>query len=142
MWTTKGAAAVTVLALAAGAALYASAALATGSGANAATVKVTMSEWKMRVVPGKATAGKVTFVVKNAGHKRHEFVVIKTNVPPSALPQKNGRASEKGSKGEIERIQPGATEKLTLNLASGKYVLICNLRNHYNRGQHAGFATR
>jgi uncharacterized cupredoxin-like copper-binding protein len=107
----------------------------------AATVTVTMSEWQLRAVPGKAAAGKVTFLVKNAGKLRHEFVVIKTDLAPNALPVKNGRASEKGGKGEIY-LQPGAAKKLTLNLASGKYVLICNFKTHYSRGVAAGLAVK
>lgn len=141
MWSKKVVALGALVALSTGAVVYAGTAFATGSRPSAATVKVTMTEWKMRVAPGKAAAGKVMFVVNNAGKKRHEFVVIKTNLAPTALPVKNSRASEKGHVGEIERVEPGATKMLTLNLASGKYVLICNFRNHYTRGQRAGFAT-
>lgn len=111
---------------------------AVGSHKAGATVKATMVEWKMTVAPSKVSAGKVTFAVKNAGKKKHEFVVIKTNLAPNALPVTGGKASETGSQGEIEEVEPGVTKTLTLTLKPGKYVLICNLLRHYTRGQFAG----
>ena len=106
------------------------------------TSKVTLREWVIAPKPAAATAGKVTFTVKNTGKTRHEFVVVRTNVPAGKLPVKNGRASEKGQKGEIGDLLPGATKKLTLTLPKGKYVLICNLSGHYQAGQHASFTVR
>jgi uncharacterized cupredoxin-like copper-binding protein len=106
------------------------------------TSKVKLREWAIAPVPAKATAGKITFVVKNSGKTRHEFVVIRTNLPADKLPTKNGRASEKGQKGEIGDLLPGATKRLTLTLAKGKYVLICNLSGHYQAGQRALFIVR
>ena len=104
----------------------------------AATVKGTLKEWGLAVIPAKVTAGRVTFVVKNIGKKKHEFVVIKTNRAANALPIEGREASEKGAVDEIGEIGPGSTERLTLNLKKGKYVLICNLPGHYKRGQYAG----
>ena len=105
----------------------------------AATVRGTLKEWGLTVSPAKVTAGKVTFVVRNIGKKKHEFVVIKTNKAANALPMEGREASEKGAVDEIGEIAPGATERLTINLKKGKYVLICNLPGHYKRGQYAGF---
>ena len=131
-----------VLVALAAAAAYAVKASAVASRASNATVKVTMVEWKMTLSAPQATAGKVTFVVRNAGKKKHEFVVIRTNLAPNALLVTGGKASEKGSQGEIEEFGAGLTKKLTLTLKPGKYVLICNLLRHYKRGQFAGFRVR
>ena len=98
--------------------------------------------FRRRVSPATAAAGSITFTVRNRGKTRHEFVVIRTNVAADKLPVKNGRASEKGQKGEIGNLAPGATKRLTLTLAKGKYVLICNLSGHYQAGQHAAFTVR
>jgi len=65
------------------------------------TSKVALREWAVVPAPASATAGKITFVVKNTGKTKHEFVVIKTDLAPAKLPVKKGRASEKGAKGEI-----------------------------------------
>ena len=114
---------------------------AVGSNKSDTTVKATMVEWKMTLSTKQVPAGKVTFVVRNAGFKKHEFVVIRTNRAPNALPVTDGKASEAGSQGEIEEFGPG-TKKLTLSLKPGKYVLICNLLRHYKRGQFAGLSVR
>jgi len=105
-------------------------------------VSVKLSEFKL--VPGtkSVTAGKVVFTVKNAGKLKHEFLVVKANLAPGKLPVKNGRASEKGSAGEIGDIAPGRTATKTFTLKVGKYVLLCNLSGHYKAGQYAGFTVR
>jgi uncharacterized cupredoxin-like copper-binding protein len=107
-----------------------------------ATSKVVLREWALVPSPATAAAGSITFTVRNRGKTRHEFVVLRTNVAADKLPVKNGRASEKGQKGEIGNLAPGATKRLTLTLAKGKYVLICNLSGHYQAGQHAAFTLR
>jgi len=106
------------------------------------TSKVALREWAVAPAPASATAGKITFVVKNNGKTKHEFVVIKTDLAPAKLPVKKGRASEKGAKGEIGDLPAGSTKRLTLTLPKGKYVLICNLTGHYQAGQRAAFTVR
>lgn len=103
------------------------------------TSKVVLREWSIAPSPASAAAGAITFTVRNGGKAKHEFVVIRSDVAAGKLPTKNGRASEKGSKGEIGSIAPGATKKLTLTLGKGKYVLICNFQGHYQAGQRAAF---
>jgi uncharacterized cupredoxin-like copper-binding protein len=114
---------------------------ATGTRAQA-TVKATLVEWNIKLSTKAVPAGKVTFVVKNAGFKEHEFVVIRTNRAPNALPIKGSRASEAGHQGEIQEFRPGLTKTLTLTLRAGKYVLICNVLRHYQRGQRTGFTVK
>ncbi|MFN8223089.1 MAG: hypothetical protein U0R50_07515 [Gaiellales bacterium] len=110
-------------------------------GAGAAKVNVTLKEFTVKPTPKTVAAGKVTFAVKNAGALEHELIVIKTNVPAGKLPVKNGRASEKGSVGEIE-LKPKKSGALTLNLKAGKYVLICNVSGHYKAGQYTSFTVK
>ncbi len=99
------------------------------------TVSVVMKDRSFSASVRSVPAGKVTFVVRNAGTMEHEFVAIKTNRPSRALPMKGQQASEVGSQGAIEELAPGRTKRLTLTLAPGKYVLLCNLPGHYKRGQ-------
>jgi uncharacterized cupredoxin-like copper-binding protein len=103
----------------------------------ASVVSVVMKDRSFALSVRAVAAGKVTFVVRNAGTMKHEFVVIRTNAAARALPMKGNQASEAGAKGEIEGVQPGATKRLTLTLAPGKYVVICNLPGHYKKGQYA-----
>ncbi len=104
-----------------------------------AKVKVGLKEFKVLPAPTKAKAGFVVFTVQNTGKLDHEFVVIKTDRAPSALPVKGITAVETGKVGKIPPFKSGQTRTLTLNLKPGKYVLICNVPGHYKAGQFAGF---
>ncbi len=108
-------------------------------GAAAATVKVTLSEWKLVPSVKKVPAGRVTFVVRNAGKMPHEFLILRTDKPAKALPMRGVKAIETGSKGRIRAFAAGSTKRLTLNLAPGKYVLLCNMPGHYKAGQAISF---
>lgn len=78
-------------------------------------------------------AGNVTFGVTNAGPRYgHEFLVVKTDLDPAALPiRSNGvlRESEAGIEvvDQIPGIEVGGTQELMVSLAEGKYVLVCNV---------------
>ena len=109
------------------------------SHAQAATINVTIKDTGIQVAGG-ASAGSVTLVVRNAGKAAHQLVVLKTNSPPRALPMSGTKARETGVVGKTAKIPGGAVKKLTLTLASGKYILLSNLPGDYKRGLAAGFA--
>lgn len=106
-------------------------------------VKYKMVEWD--IIPQNASKShgplpNVTFVVKNAGNFKHEFVVLKTNAAAGSLAKPGAKeAPEKGAVGEIEELAPGQTKKLTLKLKQGHYSLICNLSGHWNNGQYVDY---
>ena len=101
----------------------------------ASTVTVVMKDRSFQSSTRTVPAGKVMFVVRNAGTIEHEFVVLRTDRHHHLLSMKSQQASEAGAKGEIEEFASGRTKRLTLTLAPGKYVLLCNLPGHYKRGQ-------
>lgn len=115
-----------------------------GKGGVPATVRATLSEYKIELKRSSAPAGKIRFRVTNAGTMNHEFIVIRTNHAPDKLPVRGSQASEQGAVGEIEEdeLGPGDTRSLTLRLKRGKYVLICNVPDHYQRGQYVAFRAR
>jgi uncharacterized cupredoxin-like copper-binding protein len=127
----------------AAAATLAAAVLVAAPGTDAATsISVKLSDFK--VAPAKASAahGRVTFRVKNAAGMEHELVVIKTSRRAGSLPtSSSGKASEKGSVGEVE-LGAGKSKSLTLNLKKGHYALICNVGGHYKAGMHADFTVK
>ncbi len=47
-----------------------------------------------------------------------------------------------GQVGKIAQFGPGQTRTLTLHLAPGHYVLLCNLPAHYAAGQRVDFTVR
>ena len=98
----------------------------------------------MGVVPAatSAAAGEVTFRVTNKGPEDiHEFVVLKTDLGPGALPvDADGAVTETGAGieviGEIEDIPVGQTQDLTVTLVTGKYVLLCNIYDATEKEAH------
>ncbi len=109
------------------------------AGAAGGTVKVTLAEWFLRSASKKTSAGRVRFVVRNAGRLKHEFVVLRTKTRANRLPVRGKKASEKGKVGEIGSIPRGRTKRLSLRVRRGHYALICNLSGHYTAGQRADF---
>jgi uncharacterized cupredoxin-like copper-binding protein len=108
----------------------------------ASTGSVKLSDFKVTPSKTSATHGRVTFRVKNAAGMEHELVVIKTSRKAAKLPtSSSGKASEKGSVGEVE-LGAGKSKSLTLNLKKGHYALICNVGGHYKAGMHADFTVR
>ena len=95
--------------------------------------------------PKSAPAGTVTFVVTNAGTKDHEFVVLKTDIPAADLPidEATDKTDEEGegveNVGEIGNIKAGETKTIELDLESGHYDLICNLKGHLRMGMWSDF---
>jgi uncharacterized cupredoxin-like copper-binding protein len=100
-----------------------------------------LSDFKVKPAKTSIAHGKVTFVVKNSAGMEHELVVIKTSKKASALAGAGGKASEKGSVGEVE-VAGGKTKRLTLNLKKGHYALICNIGGHYAAGMHADLTVK
>ena len=117
----------------------------------AGAIDVTLQEYA--IIPGaaSATTGTVTFDVTNAGPDDvHEFVVIKTDLAPDALPtNKDGTVDEEAAglepQGEVEDVAVGDTQSLTLDLSAGNYVFICNIYEddtheaHYQEGMRVAF---
>lgn len=97
-----------------------------------------------RVVP----AGWVTFVATSMGRRTHELVVLPAGHRRVGA---HGRVSEQGALGEASRpcgagagegLTPGTTGWVSLRLAPGRYLLLCNEPHHYARGMHARFVVR
>ena len=122
--------------------LIASAASPAQTATVGAAVSVSLVEWKL--VPGQVTvrAGRVTFVVRNAGTMDHEFVVLRTDRHHHSLKVKGGKAVETGRVGEIPRIPSGTSKRITLKVPPGRYVMLCNMLGHYQAGQYAALRAR
>lgn len=108
-----------------------------GGTAPARTVTVVLKEWTLRPSVSRVGAGRVTFVVRNAGAIPHELVVLRTTRPRDAIPVKGSTADETGRATEVEELGPGTGRRVTATLRRGKYVLVCNLPGHYRAGQFA-----
>lgn len=104
--------------------------------ASSGKVTITASEFKFSADEIDAKAGKLAITLKNDGQAPHEFIVLKTDAAPDALPVSGGRVSEDDSVGEVSEVEPGKTGKATLKLSPGTYVYVCNIPGHYQGGMN------
>ena len=114
---------------------------ATQAAAAVGSVGVTVTEWSLEPAQSSITAGEVTFDVANGGTVPHEFVVIRTDADPTALPVAAGAADESSLDvvGRSDLIDGGSSTSVTFELSAGSYVLICNIPAHYGLGMSATF---
>jgi hypothetical protein len=117
-------------------------------------VNVTLRAFNISLDRSSAPRGTVIFRAHNAGTDDiHEFLVIKTDRAPNALPTEDDGSYEENGPGtqlldEIDSVAPGETKELSLDLAEGNYVLICNMVHveddgtvevHYALGMRTAF---
>lgn len=106
-------------------------------------VNITQKEMKIQVSPATVPAGFVEFIIKNEGQKPHELVIFKNNLTSQQLPMKGGNLDEesKGLKNvgglDQSKLKSGAMQTLQLNLAPGRYLLVCNQPGHVQAGMKA-----
>ena len=102
---------------------------------------VTIRDFKVRPSSPTAPAGVVTLSVSNIGPTTHEFVVVRTDLPDDELPIGSDGLSVDEDRlddvEEIEGIEDGSTEQVTVRLEPGRYVFFCNFEGHYLAGMHA-----
>ena len=138
-----------VLPLALSAALLVLASCDGGGGSdNGTDVAVTLRQFTITLDRSVSSDSRVTFDVTNAGTVTHEFVIVKTDLAPGSLPtEANGSYAENGTGtvviDEIADLQPGDNQRITVNLAAGNYVLLCNMVGpagaHYALGMRTSF---
>ncbi len=121
-----------------------------GGSSSSASVNVTEKEWSISPDLTQVKAGKITFNVSNAGTEPHEFLIFQSDLPIDGLPVSNGEVNE-DSLNKVEDSDPiavGVTDKVSVKLAAGKYVFVCNITenppgqpsiNHYQKGMRTAF---
>ncbi|MGZ5214560.1 MAG: cupredoxin domain-containing protein [Actinomycetota bacterium] len=113
---------------------------ASGSGN---VVAVTLHDYKIEPAVTTVSAGEVTFTIENVGATEHEMVVIRTDVAIADMAVEGHETNEEAPGmtpiGEVEDVQPGESTDLVLTLESGRYVFLCNLPKHFERGMVTEF---
>jgi uncharacterized cupredoxin-like copper-binding protein len=110
-------------------------------------VDVSLTTYKITLSTDSVKAGEVVFHVTNdATDLVHEFVIFKTDLPEDQLPLTSENIVDEEGAGitfinEVEDVETGTSQDLTVTLESGRYVLLCNTaeNNHYMRGMHIVF---
>jgi uncharacterized cupredoxin-like copper-binding protein len=124
--------------------------VACGGGGSTTKVQVNESEWQITPDVTQVKQGKVTFNVTNKGTESHEFLVVQSDLPVDGLPFADNQVNEDAIKKVVDGdpFDAGKTVSFTANLAPGKYILICNIReqppgqpqiNHYQKGMRTAF---
>jgi uncharacterized cupredoxin-like copper-binding protein len=106
-------------------------------------IPVTLDEFKLQVATDSVPAGKVTFQITNNGHEKHELVILRTDLPVSAIPENPSERNKLTENGtgvlhvtEYDGVDPGQEWNLVADLQAGHYLLVCNYPGH----AHAGMA--
>lgn len=124
-----------------------------GFAAGPSTVEITMRDpssgagiagMQMQAEPAQVPAGPVTFHATNDSKTLvHEMLVVRVPSFDTTLPynQKTSEVLERRVRklGEIPDLRPGASGTLTLTLAPGDYLLLCNQPGHYKGGMVTRF---
>jgi uncharacterized cupredoxin-like copper-binding protein len=89
-----------------------------GSSSAGQALTATEADFSITLDKDKLTAGTYDIKVVNKGHATHDLVVAK-----------DGKDI-----GQSDTVAPGNSTTLTVTLASGDYVLFCNIGNHRAMG--------
>ena len=99
--------------------------------------------WAVTVDPPATGPGPVTFVVTNDGTLIHNFHAALTELAPGALPVDAATfqvdVSQLDIVAETAEIAAGQSAEATADLASGAYVVFCNVPAHYESGMYTAF---
>src|SRR5262245_42451318 len=82
----------------------------------ATSVSVRLKEFRVLPAWSHAAPGKITFILRNVGAIKHEFIVLRTNISAAKLPISGAKAKEIGRVGKIAPFAPGQRRRLTLTL--------------------------
>ena len=103
-------------------------------------VATTLHDYRIETSVESVPAGKVTFAIENT---EHEMVVIQTDVEIADMAVEGHETNEEAPGmnpiGEVEDVQPGESTELVLTLEPGRYVFLCNLPKHFERGMATEF---
>lgn len=109
----------------------------------AATLGGDAGEYVITVDPTSAAAGGITFSIANEGELEHEFEVFSGSVDTASVPVEEDRANFEGLDveeiDEVEDLAGGDEAQLTVELASGDHLLVCNLPGHWAQGMYTTF---
>ena len=108
---------------------------------SSSTVGVILKNYSVTADPESVPPGKVTFDIK-VESGAHSFAVLRTDFPHDKLPMNDVQADtlHEGIELVAADAVSGGPRKLDAELTKpGKYVLLCNVNDHYPRGMSTAF---
>ncbi len=116
---------------------------ATEPAAAETSVDVSLIEFAVELSVDSVPAGTVTFNASSEGVIFHNFKVIATGLAPDDLPIDDALFAVDEAQVNVvastEDLDPGEQATLTVELAAGSYVLICNIPTHFQAGMATAF---
>ena len=110
------------------------------------SLDVVLAEFSVTVSLDSAGAGAVTFGIANDGALQHNFRVIATDLAADSLPVIEDEFIVDEEAVDVlattADLDAGGTEEVSLDLAAGSYVLICNIPSHYESGMFTAFTVQ
>ena len=131
-----------------------------------AIVELTSDEWGIDAGQAPVRAGRVTFDERNTGAVPHDLLIVRTDLPADALPrglegvavelagdvvlgeshsdhQHDTGAGQAADRAHAEdHLDPGGRRRRTVTLEPGRYVVLCPVPGHYERGQATAVTVR
>jgi uncharacterized cupredoxin-like copper-binding protein len=103
-----------------------------------------MGMMSIRADKTSAKAGTVTFNVTNWSRSVvHEMLVLAVDSPDAPLPYDFSKQiipeDQVKALGETNELQPNGSKSIELTLASGNYLLVCNVPGHFAAGMVLAF---
>lgn len=125
---------------------------ACGDSGEGGKLEATLTEFEITLDKDSLPKGPIEFSINNEGERKHEFIIVKTDIAPEDLPTNDDGSFDDGAPDvdvvrEIEDIEDGDEANRTYELDPGKYAFICNRvedidgveTSHYAEGMYAGF---
>ncbi len=102
-------------------------------------VKATVTDSAWPSIATEVPAGNVEFIVSNKGNRAHEMVILKIEESIDRLPLNGTQLDLAGSGTKIAKIESseltnGVTHKLMTKLTPGRYLLVSNVSEDYQKG--------
>ena len=126
------------------AAILAAAAIAAACAPAEPALSLELTDHSITAARGSVPTGHLVFLIHNAGTTVHELEVVRAGAAGDELAYDSGRAQAvaKDVVAEREAILVGATKRLSVDLVTGRYLLICNLPGHYAAGMRLAIEAR
>jgi uncharacterized cupredoxin-like copper-binding protein len=116
-----------------------------------ARITVVLKDFSINPNTSQVRAGRLTLEAVNEGMSTHELVILRTDLNPAELPRIEAKphqgipteylVNEDDARiqtiDEIEEFPTGTSQKKTVVLDPGHYVLFCNIPGHYDKGMYA-----
>jgi uncharacterized cupredoxin-like copper-binding protein len=100
------------------------------------------TDWGIKAAPDDVKAGPVVFRIRNdASYEPHDLIVVRGLKGDIPFDKEHDVADLSGAAvaGRVTNLQPGAVRDLSVTLAPGDYVLLCNIRSHFAAGMATPF---